>query len=91
MNRNECPECGSYNTEQVHTEKFGDMIEVTRICNDCPMQFTNKYSLFVKDHGIEVYQCEQCGCRVNEHDATLQTEQGDGETITLAFCKECSQ
>jgi len=37
------------------------------------------------------YQCEQCGELVNEYEATIQTEQGDDETITLAFCKECSE
>jgi len=91
QNRNECPECGSYDTKQVHTQGEMDMIEVTRICNDCPMQFTNQYSLFNKKRSIEMYQCEQCGTLVNEYDATLQTEEGHDETITLAFCKECSQ
>lgn len=46
MNYNECPECGAYDTERVHTEQFTDMLECTRICNECPTQFTNKYSLF---------------------------------------------
>jgi len=46
MRRKLCPDCGSYETEHVHTEWFPDMIEETRICNDCPAQFTNSFDLF---------------------------------------------
>jgi len=41
-----CPECKGYETERVHVEWFKDMVEETRICNSCPIQFTNRYSLF---------------------------------------------
>ncbi len=45
---NECPECGTYDTERVHMEQFTKTIECTRICNVCPTQFTNKYDLFTQ-------------------------------------------
>jgi transcriptional regulator NrdR family protein len=48
MNRRECPDCESYDTERVRTEWMTDMIEEIRICNDCYSQFTNAYSLFDK-------------------------------------------
>lgn len=46
--RNECPACGSHDTERVHTEWMVDMIEETRVCNDdeCRAQFTNSWFLF---------------------------------------------
>lgn len=43
---NECPECGTFDTERVHMEQFSKMLECTRICNECPAQFRNKYDLF---------------------------------------------
>jgi hypothetical protein len=46
MERKRCPDCDGFDTERVHTEWFTDMLEETRICNDCPAQFRNKYSLF---------------------------------------------
>jgi len=46
MERKQCPDCDSFDTERVHTEWFTDMLEETRICNDCPAQFRNKYDLF---------------------------------------------
>ena len=42
----ECPNCGGYDTERVHTEWYTDLIEETRICNECPSQFVNRYDLF---------------------------------------------
>jgi transcriptional regulator NrdR family protein len=48
-NYKQCPECGTYDTERVHTEQFTDMLERTRICNECPTQFTNKYDLFEQE------------------------------------------
>jgi len=41
-----CPDCGSHETERVHVEWGREMIEETRICRDCPAQFTNAYDLF---------------------------------------------
>jgi len=38
-----CPECGSYDIEVVHTEWFTDYVERTKICNDCPAEFTVSY------------------------------------------------
>jgi protein-arginine kinase activator protein McsA len=46
MTRGECPECGSRDTERVHTEWMSDMVEEVRVCNDCPTQYTNQYDLF---------------------------------------------
>jgi len=46
MNRNECPECGSYDTERVHVEWWTDLVEEIRVCNDCPAQIKNAYDLF---------------------------------------------
>jgi transcriptional regulator NrdR family protein len=46
MNGKECPACGAWDTERVHTEWYQDMIEETRICENCPTQYTNSYSLF---------------------------------------------
>ena len=45
----ECPNCGAYDSERVHVEWYTDMIEETRICNECPAQFANSYSLFDKE------------------------------------------
>lgn len=42
--RQECPECGDWNTERVHVEWGSDMVEETRICEDCPTQYTISYS-----------------------------------------------
>lgn len=49
MNQRDCTECGSFDTERVHVEWYSDMIEEVRICNECPTQFTNKFSLFEKE------------------------------------------
>jgi len=49
MRKRECPECGSYQTERVHTEWFQDIIHEVRICNDCPAQFVNKFDLFEQE------------------------------------------
>lgn len=38
--RRECPDCGSHDTERVHTEWLTAAVEETRICNDCPTQYT---------------------------------------------------
>lgn len=37
-----------------------------------------------------MYQCEQCGDEVAESDATLDTERGYREIVTLAFCPDCT-
>jgi len=42
----ECPDCGSHETKKVHVEWGEDMIEETRVCKECPAQFTNAYDLF---------------------------------------------
>jgi hypothetical protein len=47
--RIECPECAAHDTERVHVEWLIDGVEETRICNECPAQFTNKFGLFDKD------------------------------------------
>jgi len=47
-NRKRCPECGAFDTEQVHVEWMADMLEEVRICNDCPAQYTNNFDLFDK-------------------------------------------
>lgn len=39
----ECPECGSWDTERVHTEWMGQMVEEVRICHECPTKFTVNY------------------------------------------------
>ena len=44
--RQQCPECRATDTERVHTEWYTDMIEETRICDQCDSQFTNSYDLF---------------------------------------------
>ena len=49
MNRNRCPNCGSFDTKRVHNEWFTDMVEVTRICNDCPAQFRNCYRMYEQE------------------------------------------
>jgi len=49
MDRSQCPDCGAYDTERVHTEWMTDMLEEVRICNECPAQFTNKYNLFEQE------------------------------------------
>ena len=46
MDRQQCPECYSYDTERVHTDWFTDMVKEVRICNNCPAQIVNKYDLF---------------------------------------------
>lgn len=46
MNKSQCPDCGSFDTERVHTEWYQDMVEEVRICNDSETQFTNQFSLF---------------------------------------------
>lgn len=43
--RSECPECGSHDTERVHTEWMVDGLEEVRICNECPVQYTNCFGL----------------------------------------------
>jgi len=37
------------------------------------------------------YQCEQCDDAVSEANANTKTYQGDRETVTLAFCPDCSR
>lgn len=51
QHRYECPECGSHETTQVHRESFAGMIESVRICDNCPVQFTNKF--FLEDVEVE--------------------------------------
>jgi protein-arginine kinase activator protein McsA len=47
--RYQCPECDRMDSERVHTEWYTDMVEEVRICNNCPTQFTNRYSLFEQE------------------------------------------
>jgi len=49
LDRRQCPDCDSYDTERVHTEWFMDMVEEIRICNDCPAQIVNKFDLFEQE------------------------------------------
>jgi hypothetical protein len=35
-----CPECESYNSEKVWTDERDMEFVVTRICNDCPTEWT---------------------------------------------------
>ena len=49
MERQQCPECDSYDTERVHVEWFTDMLEEIRICNNCPAQIVNKFDLFEQE------------------------------------------
>jgi len=39
----ECPECGSYDTNRVHTEFWADEVQATRVCQDCPTQYDVMY------------------------------------------------
>lgn len=41
--RVECPDCGSHDTERVHIEWLTDGVDEVRICNDCPVQYSNKF------------------------------------------------
>jgi len=49
MNRKRCPYCHSYETNRVHTEWSTDMVEETRVCDECDVQFTNSYDLFEQE------------------------------------------
>lgn len=40
FDRERCPECDGKDTEAVHTAWMRDAVEQTRICNDCPTQYT---------------------------------------------------
>jgi len=42
--RLECPGCGSHDTERVHVEWLTQAVEETRICNECPTQYTIHYA-----------------------------------------------
>ena len=55
VRRQDCSECGSFDTERVNVEWHSDMVEETRICNECPSEFTNRFELFDK-MGLEHYQ-----------------------------------
>ena len=46
--RTECPNCGSVDTKRVYVEWSTDLVQETRICEDCPAQFTNSYDLYAK-------------------------------------------
>ena len=48
-NYKECPDCGTYDTEQVYQEMYSDMVEVVLICDDCALQFTAKFQLFDRE------------------------------------------
>lgn len=41
--RRECPCCGSHDTDRAHTEWLARTVEEVRICNNCPVQFTNTF------------------------------------------------
>ena len=38
-----CPECDALDTEVVFTDWYNDMVERTRVCNECPTQWTVSY------------------------------------------------
>lgn len=42
--RTECPECGSYSTEQADQQWYSDGVIEVRICNDCPVQYTLEFA-----------------------------------------------
>ena len=41
--RSECPECGCHDTERVFVDWWTDEVQETRICNECPTQYTINY------------------------------------------------
>lgn len=41
--RKECPECGEWNSERVFVDWTAGGVEETRVCNDCPTQYTINY------------------------------------------------
>jgi len=47
--RIECPECESHDTKRVHVEWMTEGVEETRICTDCPTQYTNQMDIFDRD------------------------------------------
>ena len=46
--RTKCPYCATYDTHQVHTEWFSVTIDEFRVCNNCLIEFVNKYDLLEK-------------------------------------------
>jgi hypothetical protein len=46
--RTKCPYCRTYDTYQVHTEWFSVTIDESRVCNNCLIEFVNKYDLLEK-------------------------------------------
>lgn len=40
VRRDECPNCGRLKTEKVDVTWYADDVEETRICNECPTQYT---------------------------------------------------
>ena len=38
-----CPECDALDTEVVFTDWYNDMVERTRVCNECPTQWVVSY------------------------------------------------
>lgn len=47
--RDRCPHCGSHDTERAHTEWTTFGVQEVRICNDCPVQYTNEFSRLIKE------------------------------------------
>jgi len=47
--RHYCPECDTLDTEQVFTDFHTDVVKEVRICNSCEIQYTNTYTLEIKE------------------------------------------
>lgn len=47
--RRECPSCGTHDTSRAHTEWYARYVEEVRICNNCPVQFTNVFTTLTVD------------------------------------------
>jgi hypothetical protein len=43
--RAKCPECAGWDTERVFVDWWKDEVRETRICNDCPCQYTISYGV----------------------------------------------
>jgi len=48
--RTKCPYCGEYDTHEVSTEWFSNTIDEIRACNNCLIEFVNKYELLEKSN-----------------------------------------
>ena len=43
--RRECPYCGKYDSNKVNTDWCSSMIYELRVCNNCLIEFVNRYDL----------------------------------------------